>query len=120
MKPALTCRGAVGLPQQVGERFHQVSCKQDEEPFEAAGDVVSQSTERQQTLVSVRLPPVAELRTKRAAGSAVRPDAHYGRTSLSLTLKKSVRNVTSDSFITMATRQSMTWPSMVAVASRSS
>lgn len=65
MEPALTCARSVRLTQQVSKRLHQVSRKQDEESFEPAGNVVGQPIERQQTLVTVGFPPVAELRTEK-------------------------------------------------------
>lgn len=49
------------LSQQVGQRFHQVSCEQDEESFQALGEAVCQSVECQQTLVAVRFTPVQQL-----------------------------------------------------------
>lgn len=41
------------MSQQVCEWFHQVSCEQHEESFEAVGDVVGQPVESQQTIFTL-------------------------------------------------------------------
>lgn len=117
----VTCLGAVGLSQQVSERFHQVSCEQDEESFEPLGDAVGQPAESQQTLFAVGFTPVEQLQEKQGLRSASgRNHACFtGARVPHVTLKKSGLNVTSDSFITMARRQSITPPSISAVFSSS-
>lgn len=109
--------------QQVCKWFHQVSCEQHEESFEAVGDAVGQPVESQQTIFTLRFAPVEELRDRR---TDTQLSPHGGKLGRRLnprhggvTLKKSGLNVTSDSFITMAIRQSITQPSTCAVFSRS-
>lgn len=57
----LTSLGGVGLAQQVSERLHQVSSKQDKKSFEASGDRVGQAVEGQQALGAAWFGPVEQL-----------------------------------------------------------